>query len=221
MGTRARAPWLLSIGLCLAGCGHVAQQTSPEAALRELSAALERGDVKAAYALMSDPYRASHSLSDFQKQVEQNKAEARALTQSLKRPSKVRKQAQVELSDGSQLRMEAYAGRYLFETSPLDFYPQTTPRQALQSFVRAVERGRWDVVLELMPNADREGLTAEALGANLSQQQEELERMVALLKASLDSPIEEVSDRATMPYGESFTARFVREDERWKIEDPE
>jgi len=221
MVTQRRAPWLISMGFMLAGCGHASQQTAPQTTLNDLAAALERGDTQAAYALMSDSYRAAHPLADFQKQVENNKPEAQALAKALKRPVKTRTHTEVELSDGTRLRLESRAGQWLLETPALDFYPQGSPREALASFVHAVERSRWDVVLALMPNAEREGLTAETLGANISQQKEELERMVALLKASLDSPIEEVSDRATMPYGESFTARFVREDERWKIEDPE
>ena len=37
----------------------------------------------------------------------------------------------------------------------VDFYDQSTPRAALRSFVRAMERERYDVVLRMVPNADR------------------------------------------------------------------
>lgn len=203
------------------GCGHGSQQATPQSALLEMSSALQRGDLAAAYALMSDDYRASHTLAAFQAEVTANKAEATSLSKALAHPLQTRTQAEVELVNGEKIRLESKAGRWLFVTPVADFYPQATPREALASFIRAVERARWDIVLALMPEAERAGLSAETLGKNLTSQHEELERVVALLKASLDSPIEEVSDRATMPYGESFTARFVLEDGRWKIEDPE
>ena len=85
----------------------------------------------------------------------------------------------------------------------------------------AVERRRYDAILNLMPEADKADLTPEILGQNLETQREEIERMLALLKTSMDNPIEEVGDRASMPYGERFTARFVKEEDRWKVEDPE
>ncbi|MCZ7680424.1 MAG: hypothetical protein M5U28_17335 [Sandaracinaceae bacterium] len=48
---------------------------------------------------------------------------------------------------------------------------------------------------------------------------EEIERQLASLRASLDNPIEEVGDRATMVYGDRFRVQFVREDGVWRIED--
>jgi len=72
-----------------------------------------------------------------------------------------------------------------------------------------------------MPNVDRGELDAAALGARLSARREELTRTSQRLAGFLDAPIEVVGDRATMPYGESYTARFLREDERWKLEEME
>ncbi len=202
-------------------CGQGAEQKGPGSVLNELATALRKGDSAAAYALMSDDYRAQHTRGDFQKQLASNKVEARVLAEALTRPQQTRMYAEVELAQGDRVRLESKAGRWFFATPVIDFYPQSTPREALRSFVHAVDATRWDVVLALMPEAERSYLTSETLGKNLASQSEELERMVALLKASLDSPIEEVGDRATMPYGESFTARFVREGGLWRIEDPE
>ncbi len=212
---------LLSICLGAVACGRAAQQAGPEHAIQELQAALNKGDTKTAYGLMSEEFRTAHSLADFQKQLANNGPEAKALSEALAHRAQVRTYAEVELSRGDSLKLEEKSGRWSFVTPVLDFYPQATPREALASFVHAVEAARWDVVLALMPTSERGDLTAETLGKNLATQREELERMVALLKASMASPIEEVSDRATMPYGESYTARFVREDGLWKIEDPE
>ncbi len=212
---------LLSLVLSALACAGANRQAEPQSALRELASALRRGDMEAAYALMSEDYRARHALDDFTKEIAGNKTEARALSEALTAAVKTRNYAEVELARGDRIRLESQGGRWQFVTPVVDFYPQSTPREALRSFVHAVEAQRWDVVLALMPEAARGDLSAETLGKNLVSQREELERLVALLMASMDSPIEQVSDRATMPYGESFTARFVREAGGWKIEDPE
>lgn len=212
---------LLGFSQIGSGCARASQQSSPEATVRKLATALRNDDAASAYALMSKDYRAQHSLEDFQKQIADNKTEARVLAEALQKPESARRHADVTLSNGTTVKLEDDGGRWLMVTPVVDFYPQGTPREALASFVRAVEAQRWDIVLKLMPEAERGDLDAATLGNNLKSQREELERMVALLKASLESPIEEVADRATMPYGESYTARFVREDELWRIEDPE
>ncbi len=85
-----------------------------------------------------------------------------------------------------------------------------------------MERERYDVVLRMVPNADREGMSVDRMREAWSGEgREEVERLLENLRANLDAPIEEVGDRATMPYGDRFTAEFVREDGIWKIEDPD
>lgn len=221
LGRAALCAGLLGFSQLGPGCGRASKQSAPEATVRELATALRNNDAASAYALMSKDYRREHSLKDFQKQIADNKAEARVLAEALKKPESARRYAEVTLANGMSIQLEQKDGRWLFVTPVVDFYPQGTPREALASFVSAVEAQRWDIVLKLMPEAERGDLDAATLGNNLKSQREELERMVALLKASLDSPIEEVADRATMPYGESYTVRFVREDGLWRIEDPE
>jgi hypothetical protein len=205
------------------GCAARRSAETPEATLAAFAAALERGDVAAAYELLSKPARAQLPREEFARKVRDNPAEIQALAADLRGPGRPHTLVHVPLRDGREVTLEQSPdGSWRLGTSQLtDFYSQQTPRAALASFVRAVENERWDVVLDLMPENDRAGLDAATLAKNLKAQQEELTRLVALLKSSLDAPIEIVGDRATMPYGESFTARFVREKASWKLEDPE
>jgi hypothetical protein len=194
---------------------------TPEATLEALAHALEAGDAQAAHALLAASAQARVSPSHIERQLRENPKELEALLRALRSPGTVRTRAVIALDDGSHAELELDAtGRWVLSAPLTDFYPQDTPRAALASFVRAVELERWDVLLELMPEADRADLTAEALGENLTAQREELTRLVALLKTALDEPIEIVGDRATLTYGESYTARLVLENARWKIEDP-
>lgn len=198
-----------------------ARPASPETTLQALAQALEAGDAQAAHALLATPVKGRVSPSHIERQLRENPQELQALLRALRSAGPVRTRAVVELDDGSSAELELdAAGRWVLSSDLTNFYPQDTPRAALASFVRAVEHERWDVILELMPDADRADLTAEALGENLKSQREELTRLVALLKTALDGPIEIVGDRATLTYGESYTARLVLENARWKIEDP-
>ena len=111
-------------------------------------------------------------------------------------------------------------GRWKVEATAIDLYAQDTPRHAIQGFVRAVERKRYDVVMKFVPDSHREGLDATKLKAAWEgHDKEEMEQVVASLKQTLPSAtIEETGDRATMPYG-ARTIQLVRERGQWKIED--
>jgi hypothetical protein len=94
----------------------------------------------------------------------------------------------------------------------------------LRSFVRALERKRYDVALRLVPNRYRPGLTIDKLREYWEGEQkvENAQLLVRLRAAvSANTPIVEVGDEAHMPYGERYEVRFVREDGAWKIEDPD
>jgi hypothetical protein len=205
------------------GCAHQRGDAGPDARVRELGRALEEASFESAYAMLAHDPQGKRSLDDFRKRINDNPRETQALVESLRHVVATRVWAEVELADGTRITLERASSAQPWRVvSPIaDFYPQHTPRSALHSFVRAVRRDRADVLLSLMPNAARGDLSAEQLKQNLEPQREELERLVALLETSLTAPIEIVGDRAAMPYGESYTARFVREDGLWKIEDPE
>jgi hypothetical protein len=221
MRSLLRTPAFIVALVLAPACVHERAQVSPEATLNAFAQALTAGDEKRAYSLMSEGYRERVSLGEFTRQVRDNRKEAEQLAAALGKRASQKSYVEVQLADGSAVLLTKKGEDYRIETPVADFYSQATPRAALESFVRAVERSRWDIVFELMPNADRQGLEVATLGKNLESQIEELTRIVALLKSSREYPIEIVGERATMPYGESFTARFVREDARWKIEDPE
>lgn len=214
----------LATALTAVACAHppVAAQT-PADILVEFREALARDDATHAYALLSPAQKARLSYADFQHKLAQNPDEAAALTRALSQPGTARVSAQVPLASpfGTLELVQVADGSFRIESPIVDFYPSGTPADALSSFVRALEAGRWDVVLSLMPASDRVGLDAETLGTRLAERREGLTRLAALLKSASNAPIEIVGQRATMTYGESYTARLLRESDGWKIEDPE
>lgn len=214
---------LLACSLLLAGCPGPAAGTTPEATVAAFASALREGDAQSAYAMMSESYRRRVSLEELRTMLRENAAEAQATARALgQRAGPAQVEAVVEYGEGERLRLAREGDQWRVLTDIVDYYDQSTPRAALRSFVRAMERRRYDVVLRLIPAADREGMSVEQMRASWEGEgREEAERLVAGLRAALENAIEEVGDRATMPYGERFQVHFVREDGVWRIEDPD
>lgn len=205
-----------------AGCGAQRADT-PEDALSSLARALRNEDWDGAYALMSAGYRGRVSLDAFRAHLRSHPEEVHEVAAALASPhGPPRETARVSYGEGEELVLRRTDEGWRIQGNAVDFYDQSTPRSALRTFVRAVERGRYDVVLRLVPDADRPGMTLERIRETFEGEgREEVDRLVANLRDHLDGPIEVVGDRATMPYGERYTAQLVREDGAWKIEDPE
>jgi hypothetical protein len=206
------------------GCGSTQTRVkTPEQTVLAFARALSEGKLEAAYALMSEDYRKRVSLEAWRAQLGASPEEVGEVSHSL---SHVRgpahEEAVLRYGDSGEIRLRKSGDRWLVASDLVSFYDQSSPRAALQAFVRALEHKRYDVVMRLVPNADKEGMTSERIQATWSgEAREELERMLASLQASLEAPIEIVGNHATMPYGERSRVQFLREDGLWKIEDPE
>lgn len=224
MPTTRRACLALAAAAALnAGCGGAGASATPEAVVEGFASQIRAGRYEAAYATMSEAYRRRVPYEEFRRYLTDNPDEAQDLIRALSRvdgPADV--SAQVPYGDGDSLRLTLDGSRWRIQGNVVNFYDQSSPRNALRSFVRAMERRRYDVVMRFVPNADVEGMTEERMrDAWEGEGREEIDRLLANLRASLDNPIEEVGDRATMPYGERFTVQFLLEDGVWKIEDPD
>lgn len=221
--TRLALAGLACSGALAAGCGGQTASSGPEETLAVFARALGERRFDDAWSLMDDGYRRRVSREDFRTRLSQSPAETAETAAALGRAiGPAEQEAVVRYGSGESVTLVREAGGWRIATPIVDFYDQSTPRAALRAFVRAMERHRYDVVMRLVPTADREGMTAERMRAAWEgDAREEIERLVATLRGVLESPIEEVGDRATMSYGERFTVQFVRENGAWKIEDPD
>jgi hypothetical protein len=172
---------------------------------------------------MSSDYRKRVSFEVWKAQLEDNALEATEIGNKL---AHVRGPALVQsvLRDdaGREVHLEHAEDGWKVTTDLVEFYDQSTPRSALHAFVDALSRKRYDVVLRLMPNADKEGVTTDSMAKAWGYAaRDDVERMLTQLRSHIEEPIEVVGNYATMPYAERLRVQFVREDGRWKIEDPE
>jgi hypothetical protein len=212
----------LACALALACAACTGTRTEdPSSILRTYSHALEEGRAEDAYRMLSEEARRGISLEAFRRMVKDNPEEVREIARSLSRPtSSPVVTATVTSSSGQELQLVLENGKWKVEATAIDLYAQDTPRHAVQGFMRAVERKRYDVVLKYVPDSHREGLDASKLKAAWEGHDKgEMEEVVSALKQALSTAsIEETGDRATMAYGVR-TMQLVRERGLWKIED--
>jgi hypothetical protein len=208
----------------LSGCATGPEQPrTPEATVIAFARSLSEGNLLAAYGLMSDDYRSRVSFESWKKSLEANSQEVAELSNSLSHVrGPAREQAVFDHEGQSDLVLVRNGEQWQLATDPARFYDQSTPRSALRAFVRALERKRYDVLLRLVPNADKEGMTTKSLEQTWGgSQRDEIERLLNNLRNQLDQPIEIAGNHATLPYGQRMRVQFLREDGHWKIEDPE
>ena len=173
----------------------------PHSVLRSYAKALDEGRSEDAYRMLSEEARRGISLEAFRRMVKDNPEEVREIARSLSRPTATPVvTATVTSGNGQELQLVLENGRWKVEGTAIDLYAQDTPRHAIQGFVRAVERKRYDVVLKYVPDAHKEGLDPNKLKtAWEGHDKEEIEQVVSNLKQALPAAtIEETGDRATM-----------------------
>lgn len=218
-GKHGLYPWALAGWILCVANGCAPSIPSAERRVAELEEALSTGEYAAAYHIMSEDYRASVSEEDFVARLTahpEDAVEAARLLRRLKGPAE--ETATLALGEGEKLVLRKEQGKWVVDSTHLDFYGQSSPRAALRAFIRAVERRRWDVVLRLIPTKEREGIDEAALAESFGDsRKEEMDQLMATLRAHVTDPIEEVGDYATLRFGGRDRVRFFREDGVWTI----
>jgi hypothetical protein len=208
------------LAIAASGCG-AQKAEDPQSALHGYARALEEGRADDAYRMLSEEARRGVSLEAFRRMVKDSPEDVREIGRGLSRPTSAPVvTATVTTPGGQELDLVLENGKWKVESSAIDLYTQDSPRHAVQGFVRALERRRYDVILRYVPDGHKEGLDAAKLKSSWEgHDKEEMEQVLSALKQALPTAsIEETGERATMPYG-AGTMQLVREHGLWKIED--
>jgi hypothetical protein len=210
------------VALWVVGCGSPPGPKGPRETLGAYAQALEQGQVRAAYALLSDEARKALPFEAFDRMVRENGDEMRALAQALVRPSSPPLVTATVTTEGGRALLLVYEdGKWRIDGAALDLYGQRTPEAAVRAFLRAYRSRRFDVLLRFVPASEAEGLDAAKLRkAWEGEQKAEMDRLTQALEAGLPTArFERVGNRATMSYAAGGTVELVEEAGTWKIED--
>ncbi len=105
-------------------------------------------------------------------------------------------------------------------TNLFAFYPQDSPRQALRSFLTALQHRRLDILLRFVPRKFRKHMSDKDIQSMFQGEQGKRIRTLAKILAShLDDPMEIHGDSATLVYGDGAKVNLVREEGVWRILD--
>jgi hypothetical protein len=204
-------------------CAHHAE--GPDDTLATFGAAVERRDYEAAYALTSVDFHKHVSLAAFRAEMDAGGAETQATGWQLREAARRHPlRIEVAVNLGETLTLLYEGGGWRVDGAPLDPWSQKTPRAALRTFIRALERRRYDVALRLVPGRYRAGVSALSLRDywESGERKADNAQLIGRLRAAAGSAtIVEVGDEAHMPYADRGEVHFVREDGAWKIEDPD
>ncbi|MEP6653952.1 MAG: hypothetical protein ABJA82_11365 [Myxococcales bacterium] len=226
---------LMLISGGVAGCAHGTAR--PAQVIHGFADAVAGHDWEGAYNLMSAGYRARVSLPTFRAQMEAEPAAVSGDAAMLSQAPLQAARAQVDTPSGEQLPLVLEGDQWKLDVQPLHPYRQDSPRAALRTFVRAVDRRRYDIVLRLVPAARRSGVTEATLRAYWEDAgAEEHRRLLDRLRVNLDAAIVDLGSEAQMPFGTATAGsppqgqgqgrgegegevRFLLEEGMWKIDE--
>ncbi len=106
-------------------------------------------------------------------------------------------------------------------SAPFPQYLQDTPDHAVESFIRAIEYARFDVLARLLPDEVRLSLRPDELKAMFDRKRPEVAALLARLKKAVGGPVLVSGNTASFPYDENRRLRLVRTDRGWCIAEPE
>ncbi len=209
---------LLVLVFAVAACGG---GRGPSRTLDRYSLALRKRDFGHAYDLMSSEFRHRVSREDYVRMMRDNVREVEETASRLRgKKGKLEVSAEFAYGFGDKMLLVQEGGRWRIATNPLGFYDQSTPRNALRSFLRAYRLERWNVMLRFVPNAYRAKMDVAKMKAQFTgPSKEPIENLMTALENNVDEPIIERGNDAKMSYGDRFEVRFVREDGLWKLKD--
>jgi hypothetical protein len=202
-------------------CAHRPEE--PAATVASFGAALERGDLRAAYLLTSLEFQRRMPYDAFAAGLATAGGEPAALGGRLiAEADAVAPRVELTLALGEQVPLVLEAGHWRIDGPVYEAWGQATPRAALQTFIRALDARRYDIVLRLVPDRYRAGLSADRLRAFWEgDRKDEHQALLARVRAAVHGSLTETGDEARLLLAPDRTVKLVREGGQWKIEDPE
>lgn len=208
----------------LCSCAANKELAHPEKTLKRFARYIKTKEYKRAYVLMSKEYRARYSQKDFIDAIKNNRERTKDYVEQLERKTKSEVVATYDFEDRRRIVLALESNDWKIKSDPIDFYVQDTPLNALQSFIRAIENKRVDMVIRFVPKRWVKNMTPDKIkllwdGARAKDTERMINELKLVVKKNRHIKVRE--DRAELSYGDGKTIKFIREDHLWKIEDPD
>lgn len=194
--------------LALVGCTQVRTIPEPDDVLDAYVAALEKGDVDAIYALMSEESRRAISKEELARVVKEQRAELAEHAKALKSEQRaVDAQAEIRYDDGEIVGLDLEEGG--FRVTAADGLPASakTPEQALSQLRKVLARRSYAGLLRVLSPRTRAAM------------EDDLRSLVEGLNEPDALRIEVVGDAATVTVPGGHQVKLRREDGVWHVDD--
>lgn len=220
-----KTTWLLGLVaslLVMAACGSAPK--GPRGALEAYGNALRTGNYETAYGLMSASFRDRYTKEEFIRMMNESPTEVSDTASRLRGATRdIETTAELRYGHGDRILMILENDRWRIVSNPIYFYSQSTPRDALRSFVRAYRLRRWDVMLRLVPNEFREKMDVKKIEQQFEgDSREDVDAMMKMLETSVEQPLTEKTGEARMAFGGRYEVKLILDDDGlWKVLDIE
>jgi hypothetical protein len=184
---------------------------------------LEQGRYQEAWKGLSAEQRDAAAAEAFARTLEQDPAAVEKLIaqidQMLADPE-ITYSALVTLEDGTDVVLVLAKDGWVLQSPVTTFYGQSTPREALASFIKAFKAGRWDVLADLVPSkysTQEDAVVLEKAWGDPAGR-EVMERLLKVIEDHIDDEFDVKGNQAVLRYPEGQVT-FMREGGRWVILD--
>lgn len=203
----------LFLGACAGG-------NTPQDAVREYAGAVDDGNADRAWRLTSPRYRAGTSRARFEAvfadRAEAGPEYADQLRAAARNDAEL--DAKLEYSGFETVTLAYTPDGWRITGGVGAFFSQSSPRDTLATFIRAVRRGDTATLARLVPAEYRAQISDADLARWLEARADELADTIALIEASSDAPIRQRDGTAVLRYG-AREMEFRLEGGRWVIAD--
>jgi hypothetical protein len=201
-------PLGLALGCVGVGCTRQSSVPEPDALIDSYAAALERGDVDALYAMMSEESRRAISKKELEQVIAKQKAELEEHAKALKSKDRsVEAQAEVRYADGEIVALDLEEGTFRLTAAEALPASARTPAQALVQLRKVLARRSYAGLMRVLSPRTRAAV------------EKDLRSLVEGLTEPESLQIDVVGDAATVSVPGGHQVKLRREDGIWHIDD--
>ncbi len=212
----------MSCCLCLS-CGSKGGDFKKD--LAEIEKQIKNKDCAALYTHLALARKETVTREQFVELCKKENEDIRHLLQSIKAAQKDKKDikitysATLELAEGGGARLVFEDGAWKIDSDLIDFYPQSTPNEAMASFKKAFEKKRWDVLAQLMPSKYMSQDDAKVLEKHWGdpQARAEMEKIIMVLGDHLDDEVTMEGNRGVLSFAPQHSVELLKERGKWVI----